>query len=225
MNPYLLIQQLEIAFSHNSDPDRAVKSAQYMKNKFMYYGIDATQRKVIQKTWFNELKQAEGTFDHWELIREMWDKDQREIHYVAIDWLNSWKKSIIQKEDIIHLEWLITNHSWWDSVDAIASNYLGEYFKKFPQECKETIEDWRNSDNMWLNRSCLIYQLKYKDEVDFELLKSLIKQYQPNNEFFIQKAIGWALRQYSKFNPEAVRAFINEINLQGLAKREGAKYI
>jgi 3-methyladenine DNA glycosylase AlkD len=78
---------------------------------------------------------------------------------------------------------------------------------------------------MWLNRSCLIYQLKYKKDVNFDLLKSLIQQYQPVKEFFIQKAIGWALRQYSKFNPDEVRDFIEEINLQGLARREGAKYI
>lgn len=225
MNTNNLIQKLVTVFAHHCDPNRAVKSAQYMKNKFVFYGIDATQRKAIQKTWFDELKQVEGKFDRWELIREMWEIEQREIHYTAIDWLNSWKKSTIQKEDIIHLEWLIINHSWWDSVDAIASNYLGEYFKKFPKEAKEIVEDWRNSDNMWLNRSCLIYQLKYKDEVDFELLKSLIKQYQPNKEFFIQKAIGWSLRQYSKYNPEAVRSFIEEMNIQGLAKREATKYL
>ena len=87
------------------------------------------------------------------------------------------------------------------------------------------ISNWRNSDNIWLNRTCLIFQLKYKNEVDFELLKSLIVQYQPNKEFFIQKAIGWSLRQYSKFNPEAISTFINDIQLEGLAKREASKYL
>jgi 3-methyladenine DNA glycosylase AlkD len=78
---------------------------------------------------------------------------------------------------------------------------------------------------MWLNRSCLIFQLKYGNAVDFDLLKALITQYQPVKEFFIQKAIGWSLRQYSKFNPDAVRVFIDDIKLQGLAKKEGSKYI
>ena len=87
------------------------------------------------------------------------------------------------------------------------------------------IEEWRHEDNLWLNRSCLIFQLKYKDATDFELLKDLIRQYQGNSEFFIQKAIGWSLRQYSKFNPDAVRAFVDEIGLEGLAKREASKYI
>ncbi len=220
-----LIEDLCSELKLQSDPARAIQSAQYMKNLFTYYGVDATKRKVVQKPWFEELKRLEGKFDRWELIREMWAIEQREVHYVAIDWLNSWKKATIHKQDGMHLEWLITNHSWWDSVDAIASNYLGAYFKKFPEEAAEIIKDWRYSDNMWLNRSCLIYQLKYKNDVDFDLLKSLIKQYQPNKQFFIQKAIGWSLRQYSKFNPEGVRQFVAEINLQGLAKREGTKYL
>ena len=87
------------------------------------------------------------------------------------------------------------------------------------------IEKWRKSDNIWLNRSCLLYQLKFKNETNFELLASLIEQFQEKKEFFIQKAIGWSLREYSKTNPIAVKAFIEKINLQGLAKREGSKYL
>ena len=99
------------------------------------------------------------------------------------------------------------------------------YFQKFPGKKEEVITRWRKSDNLWLNRTSLIFQLKYKDDVDFNLLKDLIKQFQPNKEFFIQKAIGWSLRQYSKFNPDAVKDFIEEINLQGLALREAKKYL
>jgi 3-methyladenine DNA glycosylase AlkD len=87
------------------------------------------------------------------------------------------------------------------------------------------IEEWRFSDNLWLQRSCLIFQLKYKEKVNFTLLKSLIIQFQMDKEFFIQKAIGWSLRQYSKSEPEAVRKFVEEIQLKGLAKREAIKYI
>jgi 3-methyladenine DNA glycosylase AlkD len=156
---------------------------------------------------------------------ELWEKDQREYQYVAIDWLNTWKKEWIHQEDIKHLKWLIENKTWWDSVDAIASNYLGKFSKKFPEMVNEFVEDWRNESNFWINRSCLIFQLKYKKEVDFELLKSLIVQFQPNKEFFIQKAIGWSLRQYSKFAPDEVRDFVKEIKLSGLAYREATKYI
>ena len=220
-----LIKILIPHFEQKSNHEKALGSAKYMKGKFTFYGVDATTRKVIQKEWFTLLKQNEKLINRWEIVRELWEKEYRELHYVAIDWMNSWKKDTVQKEDIIHFEWLITNHSWWDSVDSIASNVLGTYFKQFPEQVEKVVTEWRNDTNMWLNRSCLIYQLKYKKAVNFDLLKSLIQQYQPVKEFFIQKAIGWALRQYSKFNPDGVRDFIEEINLQGLARREGAKYI
>lgn len=220
-----LIKLIIEKFEQNADEKRAIGASNYMKGKFLFYGVDATTRKAIQKEWFGLLKQNDKSINRWEIVRELWEKEYRELHYVAIDWMNSWKKDTLQKKDIEHFEWLITNHSWWDSVDAIASNVLGTYFKQFPEQVELVISEWRNDSNMWLNRSCLIYQLKYKNDVNFELLKSLIQQYQTVKEFFIQKAIGWALRQYSKFNPEAVRDFIEEINLQGLARREGGKYI
>jgi 3-methyladenine DNA glycosylase AlkD len=220
-----LINLIVINFEQKADENRAISASNYMKGKFTFYGVDATTRKAIQKEWFTLLKQNEKSINRWEIVRELWEKECRELHYVAIDWMNSWKKETLQKEDIEQFEWLITNHSWWDSVDSIASNVLGTYFKQFPDQVENVIREWRNNSNMWLNRSCLIYQLKYKKDVDFQLLKSLIQQYQPVKEFFIQKAIGWSLRQYSKFNPDGVRDFIEEINLQGLARREGAKYL
>jgi 3-methyladenine DNA glycosylase AlkD len=203
----------------------AFAMSKYMKDRFLFYGIKAEDRKRIQKVWFSQLPKVLSFEQRWEILVELWEKDQREYQYVAIDWLNSWKKEWIQPEDIKQLRWLIENKTWWDSVDAIASNYLGKFAKKFPDSAIEFVEDWRNESNFWINRSCLIFQLKYKNEVDFELLKSLIVQFQPNKEFFIQKAIGWSLRQYSKFAPDEVRDFVTEIKLTGLAYREATKYI
>ena len=134
-------------------------------------------------------------------------------------------KKGFEKNDYKKLEELITHHSWWDTVDSIASNAVGEYFKAYPEMIPEVIERWRNSDNMWLNRTCLIFQLKYRDQLDFELLKSLIQQYLPVKEFFIQKAIGWSLRQHSKHDPAAVKAFADSLELSTVAKREAYKYI
>jgi 3-methyladenine DNA glycosylase AlkD len=203
----------------------AFTMSKYMKDRFLFYGIKAEDRKQIQKVWFSQLPKVLSFEQRWEILVELWEKDQREYQYVAIDWLNSWKKEWIHPEDIKQLRWLIENKTWWDSVDAIASNYLGKFAKKFPETANEFVEDWRNESNFWINRSCLIFQLKYKKEVDFELLKSLIVQFQPNKEFFIQKAIGWSLRQYSKFSPDEVRDFVTEIKLTGLAYREATKYI
>lgn len=220
-----LIEILEREFNQKSDPERGEGMSKYMKNRFQYFGINSPKRKEIQRIWISGLPKDLSNENRWEIIEKLWEKDEREFQYVAIDWMNNWNKKHISSDDADRLEWLIVNKSWWDSVDSIASNYLGSYCMKFPIEAKKLIEDWRHSENMWLNRSCLIFQLKYGNNVDFELLKSLIKQYKEVKEFFIQKAIGWSLRQYSKFNASEVRYFVEEQNLQGLARKEACKYL
>lgn len=217
------IDVLVRSFEAHQDPKKAVNMSAYLKDHFSCYGIKSPVRNEIQKEWFLSIKNEQ--FNHWDVVAHLWNFEQREFHYVALDYLRKVPKKNFVKADYRILEELITSHSWWDSVDGLASNNVGTYFQVFPEMKNEVIANWRNSDNMWLNRTCLIFQLKYKDKVDFELLKSLIIQYQPVKEFFIQKAIGWSLRQYSKFNPEAVRNFVDEIQLQGLAKREAIKYL
>ena len=223
MNVTDLINVLEQKFEQNKNPEIALKSEKYLKNQFKFYGLLSPARREIQKDWFLLLQN--NVFNHWDLIHELWKKEQREFQYVAIDWLHSWKKNQIQISDISEIELLISSNSWWDTVDLLASNFLGNYFKNFPEQIPMIIERWSNSENIWLKRSCLLFQLKYKNDVDFKLLKKLIVDFQNINEFFIQKAIGWSLRQYSKFNQIAVKDFIEEINLKGLARREGSKYI
>jgi len=217
------IERLIVAMKQEADPVKARSMEAYLKDKFTCFGIPSPIRNEIQRAWFASLKPY--AIDHFDLAVQLWAQEERELHYVAIDYLNKIPKKSIQREDWRSLEALLVTHSWWESVDGLASNYVGAYFSKFPEQKNVVIERWRRSDNFWLNRTCLIFQLKYKDAVDFDLLKGLICQFQPNNEFFIQKAIGWSLRQYSKYNPEAVRSFVDEIELKGLARREALKYL
>ena len=217
------IELLEKEMEYKQDTKKAVNMAAYLKGHFKCYGIKSPIRNEIQKKWFAELKKVD--FDRWDIVYSLWDKPQREYHYIAIDYLRKMPKNGFQKDDYKKLEELITTYSWWDSVDSIASNSVGQYFQAHPDMIKKVTDKWRKSDDMWLNRTCLIFQLKYKNEVDFELLKSLIIQFKNVKEFFIQKAIGWSLRQYSKFNSDAVLDFVKEINLQGLALREAKKYL
>lgn len=221
----ILIYDLRHHLSHASNSKNAKQMKAYMKNHFSFYGVKSPERKAIQQPWLSEIKHSLATHNKWELIFELWQLDEREFQLVAMDLLNSFKKSEWLLEDISKFEELITTKSWWDSVDTIASNSLGEYFRKFPEQQKMVTQKWSDSGNIWLMRSCLIFQLKYKNDVDFNLLSVLIRKFQSNNEFFIQKAIGWSLRQYSKYNPEAVRDFMAKIKLSGLATREASKYI
>jgi 3-methyladenine DNA glycosylase AlkD len=218
-----LLHSLKQKFESSHDLVYGEKMSAYMKGKFVFHGIPSPKRNAIQKEWFAEVRDADA--DRWALIDALWDQEQREFQYVAIDYLKRTPKKSIAIDDLSAIQHLITTKSWWDTVDLIASNYLGAYLAKFPEQIDSVIDTWRHDDNMWLNRSCLIFQLKYKDKTDFELLKSLILQYQCESEFFIQKAIGWSLRQHSKFDPDAVREFVTEIGLEGLAKREATKYL
>ena len=129
------------------------------------------------------------------------------------------------KEDIQLIEKLILNNSWWDSVDTIAKYILGEYLFEFPLETKNVIERFSNSENMWLNRSAILFQLGYKQKTNADFLFSECLKQSHSNEFFIQKAIGWALREYAKSNPEIVRQFVKNSNLKPLSIKEALKNI
>jgi 3-methyladenine DNA glycosylase AlkD len=219
-----LCSELDTQFRKQANSLKGEEMSNYMKGKFTFLGLPSPLRKEIQSEWFIQLPDLTGE-EKRELVQELWQKEEREFQYTAIDFIKKWKKKEWFEEDLDFLEWLITQKSWWDTVDLIASNYLGNYFLLFPHKLEAAIENWRNSENIWLNRSTLIYQLKYKNQVNFELLKSLVVQFQVNKEFFIQKAIGWSLRSYADVYPEKVMEFVNEINLEGLAKREAIRKI
>lgn len=102
---------------------------------------------------------------------------------------------------------------------------LGQYLVEFPDAIDTTIDKFSNSDNMWLNRSAILFQLDYKKKTNFELLKTICIQHQSSKEFFIQKAIGWALREYAKTNSEAVKQFVLVNNLKPLSRKEALKNV
>lgn len=149
---------------------------------------------------------------------------EREYQYFAITLLERMiKKANFEIVDL--LEYLIVNKSWWDSVDGIAVNLAGTFFNNYHDMIDDITYKWMNSGNMWLQRTCILFQLKYKQKTDFELMTKFILQCSGSNEFFIQKAIGWALREYSKTNPDAVIEFIRKNQLKPLSVREGLKRI
>ena len=119
----------------------------------------------------------------------------------------------------------MSQKSWWDTIDGIAANQLGNYFILYPNKIVEVTNKWMDSENFWLQRCCLLFQLKYRDKTNENLLANLILQLTDSKEFFITKSIGWSLRQYSKFNPEWVRDFVNNNTLQPLSRREALRLI
>jgi 3-methyladenine DNA glycosylase AlkD len=218
------IDALENAFQKNGNPENAVAMAKYMQNHFSFFGIKTDERRQIFKQICEE-KQQEIRENTREIALQLFEKQERELHYCAIEILSKQLKKNYKKADIQLVEKLITTNSWWDSVDSIAKNILGEFLLEFPLETNEITERFSNSDNIWLNRSAILFQLGYKEKTNFDLLKSLCEKHKNSPEFFIQKAIGWALREYAKTDPKAVKIFVSHAGLKPLSKKEALKNI
>lgn len=221
MTPYL--QNLKTLFEQHANPAQAGPMAAYMRHQFEFLGIKGPVQKALLKQFFAEhglpaIDQLE------ELVRSLWNWPEREYHYVALTFLDRRQKQLTP-EVLPLLEHLITTNSWWDTVDAIASHNVGTLLRQYPSCRDAALEPWRNSENLWLRRTTLLFQLGYKAETDRALLFSLIEQNSDSKEFFIQKAIGWALREYSKVAPEAVQAFVAETPLAALSRREALKWL
>lgn len=196
----------------------------YMKNHFEFYGVKSPARKAVLLK-VKPLLKGLTTEEIFLLVEQLWIHTKRESQYMGLDILAS-KKKLWDKTHLPRVERLIITKSWWDTVDGLAPNIAGSIFLQDEEVKMEWIEKWNNSNNMWLNRSALIHQLRYKSDVNLDLLFALVETHIDSKEFFIQKASGWALRQASKFHPSAIGDFINtHPNLSNLTKREGGKYI
>jgi 3-methyladenine DNA glycosylase AlkD len=162
--------------------------------------------------------------DLWQIISELWEQPEREYQYFAQGLCAKYLKNA-EKEWIEKYESLIISKSWWDTVDFIAATLVGDYFRKFPEMISPVTGRWMDSGNIWLQRSCILFQLKYKKDTNTALLASFIQPLAKSKEFFIAKAIGWALREYSKTDPGWVLDFVTNNTLQPLSKREAIRRI
>lgn len=213
-------------FEDAANPKLAVGMKAYQKNKFEFFGITTPTRREICKPILLHGKSLskKETID---IAKKLWNQPHRECHYLAQELLFQNLKKSLEKSDIVWLEWLVLNNSWWDTVDFIAPKLISIYFKKFPEERNKKVDEWIVSNNTWLIRSALLFQLKYKDETDVVFLFKTILRVCHTKEFFINKAIGWMLRENAKRIPEIVSDFIddNRNRLSNLSVREGLKHI
>ena len=217
------IEPLVKTFNANTNPVNAEPMAKYMKNLFPYLGIKTPLRKELFRSFIKE-NGLPNLSELKQIVLDLWDLPEREFQYVAIGILKKFTKK--WEENYIDLfEQLIITKSWWDSVDGIASWMVGEHFKRFPHLRDKYIDKWMKSGNMWLQRTCLLFQLGYKDETDEMLMGSIIMSLNGSKEFFINKAIGWILREYSKTDAQAVINFVENNDLSNLSKREAFKWL
>lgn len=209
-------QLLAAADFHQVQPMRA-----YMKNNFDFLGVRTPDRRKVTRELFKKSK-SQGI--DWDFVEACWDKPYREFQYVAIDYLVIKKKDLALK-DLPRLKKLAQTKSWWDSIDGL-DELVGKIVLNHP-EAKTVILDWSVDDDFWLRRLAIDHQLLEKENTDTELLEQILVNNLNQTEFFINKAIGWSLRDYSKTNPDWVRMFINKYRNQmaSLSIREASKYI
>lgn len=205
------------------DAQKSLKMEAYMKDHFPFVGIYAQDRKQVQSLYFKQWEPID--FQALEkAVLELWAKNEREFQYAGLELLLA-KHRIWDDQVIPLVRKLISTKSWWDTVDLLAASVLYKALEKFSIPYELVVEDYLASGNMWLQRSAVIVQLKRKQKTDLELLLYAIKTVQTNKEFFIQKAIGWALREVSKWHPLWVIEQVELLELSGLAKREALKKI
>jgi len=219
----LFIEKVNSAFTDNAIDTDAIQMEKYMRNQFKFFGLKSPLRKELQRNIIKEFGYPPIN-DIEYIALNFWNSDERELQYFAMELLqkniNKFDSNIID-----FLETLIQKKSWWDTIDFIAPNLVGKLFINDKESQNKYITKWINSDNFWLKRSAIISQLRYKEQTDFNLLKELIFITKDDDEFFIRKAIGWALREHSKRFPQEVKQFIKATDLKPLSTKEGLKYI
>lgn len=221
MHPYVL--RLKDLFEEQRDPGQAAPMKKYMRDQFEYLGIKTPQNKALMNQFIGEYG-LPSVNDLDKVVRDLWALPQREFQYVAVGLLGKFEDQL-PAEFIKTIEYLIVTKSWWDTVDTISGGALGVHFRRFPDVRENYLAKWRTSDNFWLRRTTLLFQLNYKQDTDFELLCDLIRENLNSKEFFINKAIGWALRQYARVDPKAVKEFVDSTPLHPLSRREAMKHI
>ena len=222
MHPYTLA--LKTLFEQNANPAQAGPMKKYMRDQFEYLGIKSPQNAALMKEFINEY--GLPPLEKLDVIaRELWSLPQREFQYSAITLAGKLEKKL-GPDFITTIEYLITTKSWWDTVDILAGHAVGDQFRRFPAVKEKYLKKWRKSNNFWLRRTTLLFQLGYKKETDFDLLCELVQENLGSDEFFINKAIGWALRQYAHTDPAPVKKFVKATkDLHPLSRREALKNI
>lgn len=219
MDKYLEIKK---AFESREDKENAESMSKYMRNRFDFYGIPTPKRKDVYSGFIKDERKL-GKID-WDFLDKCYEDNHREFQYLVYDYLLSMKKCV-SYEDIPKIKKYIVNKSWWDTIDFLCK-VIGDIELR-DSRVKDLMLEWSKDDNIWIKRTAIEHQLNLKDKTDVELLEKIIINCLGTGEFFVNKAIGWALREYSKTNSDWVKSFIDKYKNQmnDLSIKEASKYL
>lgn len=220
-----LIDEIRAGLRAAADPGRAPQMQAYMKSALPFLGVAMPQvRRVARRaaqhhpfTTRAELEQA---------VRELWTHARfREERYAATTLLNTPSARRLRSPELLSLyRELIVSGAWWDHVDEVARR-VGELRSRWPATITPELTQWTVADDLWLRRASIICQLGTGRDTDLALLMTAIEANAGEREFFLRKAIGWALRDYARTDPEWVRAFVGTHELSPLSQREALKHL
>ncbi len=218
-----IIKKLRKQLVQESDSKASAGARAYMRNQIVFIGVATPIRRKITRSLMNESK----TFTEKELVslcQDLWEQKEREFQYVACDLLIKNSNRLSQDFVTKQAKWFITTKSWWDTVDALRTA-IEPVIDRNPQ-LRKLMDQWVKYDNIWMVRVAIIHQLKLGKRTDVIRLEKYCALRAKDQEFFIAKAIGWALRSYSYTDPRFVKKFIkSHPDLQTLSVREGLKAI
>ena len=219
MDKYLEIKKL---FEKNEDKENAISMAKYMRNLFEFYGIPTPKRKRIYKDFLKEEKKGKEV--DWDFLNKCYEDSHREFQYLVSDYLIA-MNNFLTYDDIPKIEKYIKTKQWWDTIDFL-DKVISEIGLK-DNRVDDLMLEWSKANDIWVRRVAIDHQLGRKEKTNTVLLEKILVNNFGSDEFFINKAIGWALRDYSKTNPEWVREFINKYKdkMSNLSVKEASKYI
>ncbi len=211
-----------------ADPSKVEAMAAYMLHKFVYLGCSAGERRTASKPITKAAKDM-APDELLDMVTKLWAQPEREFHYVGMDAVRAGAKNL-RPSDLPAIKSLIVATPWWDTVDSLAVHTVGAMVinhHELTTDMDEWIEASDQGAEMWLARTAILHQLMYKERTDVNRLFTYCTMQMESTEFFVRKAIGWALRHYARTDPDAVRAFVHEHRnaLSGLSKREALKHL
>lgn len=217
-----LTQEILTALRAASNEEEAKGMRRYMREQFDFFGIKAPERREITAPVFAaHIPQSAEDLETW--VKDMWTQPYREVQYCACDFLYQ-HRQLLGSHHVKFLRHLIVTRSWWDTVDPLATRSLGDLALRFVN-VRHGLEKWIRDPNLWIRRSAILYQLKYRDYTDWPLLQSLCLRVAKDEDFFIRKAIGWSLREYGRINALEVKRFVLNNEFHPLTVREALKHL
>jgi 3-methyladenine DNA glycosylase AlkD len=218
-------QLVSAALNSVSDPEKAPRMQAYMRTDMPFYGVQKAGRTPILRDLVKRY-QPQDAGEYRKLVVGLWNLEHREEKYIALGAARHFK-AFVRPDQIDLYRKLIAEGAWWDLVDEVATQLIRSLVVEFPAEVWDVVDDWADDPDMWLRRTALICQVGAKERTDSERLFRFCAACAHEEEFFIRKAIGWALREYARTDPVAVAGFINTHldQLSGLSYREGSKHI